>query len=231
LLYPLHDASTRITDANANFNGGGLSIVGSTSACNPTDSAYLQWDLSSVPDDTSIETASITLTTEFVSKAASATLGLYTTQDNWSETTITEHTAPATGNLLMSVAAPNSATQTIIFQNATLLNFLNQEAAGDDIASFVLRFSGDCAEGISLAVFSDAEASSGKPVLQIEYTLTPTSTPTASATPSPTPSLTATTSPSPTPTLTATPTPSPTPTQEVSKSQLYLPLLLQGFSS
>lgn len=217
LLYPQNDAFTRITDTNANFDANGLSAVSSTSACNQTDRIYIQWDLSSVPDGTTIDVASITLTAEFVSKSAGATLGLYKTQDSWVETGITQNNAPAVGNLLASVSAPSSAGQSIVYNGAALLAYLNQEAAGDDIASFAVQFNDDCAEGISLAVFSDAEAGSGRPVLQIEYTFTPTPT--------------VTIGPSPTPTLTATPGPSPTPTQEVSNPLLYLPILLRDYSN
>jgi hypothetical protein len=164
---PDHDAYVKEGEQDTNYDLDDLAVSGSTSACNPTDTSYLGWDLSSVGSDAVVDTVVLTLTTHYASNADSATLGLYETGDAWDETTLTAANAPALGALIETRAAPSATGEMVTFSSPALRDYVAAQASGDDRVSFALRFTGGCAAGASVVIFEDAESASGTPTLVI----------------------------------------------------------------
>lgn len=170
---PAHDTFVRETASGTNFNTQDLSVVGSTTACNPTDTVYFKWDLADIAGGEVVQTALLTLTANFVSATSSATLALYQASDNyqappasWTESELKASNAPAPGTLIETQPAPTAIGQTVVFDSAALASYVNNEAGGDNVASFALRFSGGC-EVLTVARFEDRESSTGGPDLQL----------------------------------------------------------------
>jgi hypothetical protein len=164
---PSQDSYVRETNPDANFDGEDLSVVGSTNACNPTDTVFLQWDLSSIADGETVHSATLKLTPRFVTSTSDAMLSLYETGDGWTEGAITANNDPAIGNLIQTISAPTAVGEQAVFSNGALATYLNNQAAGDNIASFALRFSSGCAASVSGIIFQDEESPADKPDLQM----------------------------------------------------------------
>lgn len=161
---------------NNNYNGGDLAAAGSLPTCNPTYISYLQWDLVDVPGGATIGSAVITLTVRFTSGVQPGTLlSLYETGDYylstttlWTEGGLTFNNAPGAGTLIQSIPAPTAFPSVVTFNNAALATYLNNEAAGDDLASFALGISGTCSAGATIVGFEDSESASGGPMLLVQ---------------------------------------------------------------
>ena len=94
-------------------------------------------------------------------------LSLYETGDGWTEDTLTWNNKPAVGALIETHAAPTAGGQTVVFNSTALVNYVDGQAAGDNVASFALRFSSGCSAGVSLVIFEDEESQSNEPDLQL----------------------------------------------------------------
>jgi hypothetical protein len=173
-INPSDDTFVRQSTPAGNFNNTNLSVAGSTTACNVTDTTFLQWDLSSVPDSQTVADASLTLTLVSRSFTGSPAISLYEAGDDylnttnvWDETGLTANNAPSPlGNILDTKPAPTVAGQTIVFNSAALATYLNNQVHGDNIVSFALRFS-TCTGILQVSVFEDKEGTSGQPDLQM----------------------------------------------------------------
>ena len=171
---PISDTFIRITAANTNFDGLGLSVAASTSNCNPTDTVYLQWDLANIPDGKAVSVASLTLTANYVSSTSGATLALYEISDAyaaspalWTENGLTANNAPAPDTLIETQPAPTASGQTVVFDSVALASYVNAAAAGDNVASFAVRFSQGCST-LDLVRFDDHESGVSGPDLQLQ---------------------------------------------------------------
>jgi hypothetical protein len=177
---PQEDTFVRATQPDLSFDTQDLSVVGSTTNCNITDTPFLKWDLSSIPAGQTIGSATLTLTTNAVSNTGAAQITLYKAGDvysagpnagsPWVEEALTSNNAPVIavpGDALETKAAPTAAGQTLVFDSTALVSYLNTELSGDKVASFALRFSNGCVSGVTLARFEDKESASGGPDLQL----------------------------------------------------------------
>lgn len=170
---PDHDTYVRETNPDVNFNTQDLSVSGSTTSCNPTDTIYLKWDLADIADGEVVHTAFLTLTANYATATSSATLALYQVSDDyqgqptpWTESGLMANNAPTPGALIETQPAPTAPGQTVVFDSAALASYVTNEAAGDNVVSFALRFSNGC-EIFSLARFEDRESTTGGPDLQL----------------------------------------------------------------
>jgi hypothetical protein len=177
---PHDDAYVRTTSGDTNFNTLELSVASSTTACNVSDTTYLKWDLSSIPAGQTIGSATLTLTSTGVSGTGTAQLTLYKSGDAysagpnvgqpWTEAGLTANNAPVISvpaDALETQAAPTVIGQTLVFNSAALVSYLNTELAGDKVASLAIRFSSGCVAGVSFIRFGSKEAASGQPDLQL----------------------------------------------------------------
>jgi hypothetical protein len=163
---PSHDSVVRVTASGLNLDEQSLSVASSTRDCTPTDVAYLQWDLSDIPDSETIGTAVLSLTPYFTSQTASATLALHETESNWEEGALTYDNAPAVGALIETVSAPTSTGQLITFESSALASYIEASLA-DDAVSFALQFHGGCSAGVSVVLFEDVESGASPPDLEL----------------------------------------------------------------
>lgn len=173
---PDNDSFVRTTSPGANFDTQDLSVAASSESCTPTETTYVQWDLTDIPGGETVNTATLTLTTVTVSgDTSSAMLSLSKTGDDWNgtdassgdETTITSSNAPAVGDLIETQAAPTGSGQSVVFNSSSLASYINGEAAVDDIVSFALQFSSGCPAGVIVVIFEDAESAADQPDLQL----------------------------------------------------------------
>lgn len=171
---PSDDSYVDVNNADTSYDDDKLEVRASASGCTPVLTTYLKWNLSDV--STSIHTATLTLTTVDVSNTSEAKLTLYAVEDTyvgttvpWEEEGLTYNNAPT---ITLSAAietqdAPTAMGQVVTFNSTALRDYVNSQAAGDDTASFALRFSSDCASGLTIAVFEDREAETNSPDLRL----------------------------------------------------------------
>lgn len=165
------DAFVRITQPEMNFNAESLSVAASTNACNPTDVAYVHWDLSDIPTMGFVHNAALTLTANYATGTDNVILGLYETESGWQEETLAWATSPAVGALIETRPAPTEGGQTVTFNSAALRNYLiTKIRSGAGEASFALRFTEGC-RLFALARFDDRENGLTGPVMYLEYEL------------------------------------------------------------
>lgn len=156
-----------------NFDTQDLRLSGSNqgSVCTATRTGLIRWDLADV--GASIGSAKLTLTTIFPTGSTSAggyEITLFRVADDaWDEATVTYLSGIAVGPAIQSVNLPNPVTDgfPIVFDNAALASYLDEQAAGDGKASFAVRFT-TCAS-TSTQRFADKEptGSVGAPILEL----------------------------------------------------------------
>lgn len=163
---PTADVFVRSTDTTQSFNGQGLSLFGSTAACNKTDWTYLQWDLTGI--SSTIGRALLTLhVTAVNSVLSSTTISLYETTDfykgtavPWTEAGLLSNNAPDAGTLIESISAPATTGGTVSFGSgagaSSLSTYLDGQRASDGKASVVMLVTGTCSQGTRLG-FGDRE--------------------------------------------------------------------------
>ena len=173
---PSDDAYVDINTPSTPHDDDELEVRASNTACDPTYIVYLKWDLSDIPDGTSVHTATLTLTTSSASNSSGASITLYEAADvyaatstPWEEEGLTYSNAPdiAVGTPIETQAAPTAGGQALIFSSTALRDYVNAQAAGDNVASFALRFSGGCPTGLTAVVFEDRESPVNGPHLQL----------------------------------------------------------------
>lgn len=143
---PDADASVYSNDTSLTQNLDQLRAESGDPVCNRTRWSYVKWNLAGVPPGTTISTASMTYYVNLVNLPSGAVpqISLFKVlDDSWQETSVTSGNGPAFGDLIQSVPVP-AANTTIEFNNADLVTYLQQEAAGDDVASFGLAITGNC---------------------------------------------------------------------------------------
>lgn len=145
------DAYIDTNDASNTHNGSTVSLAGSNfgGSCLSTQTAYFQFDLSTVSGEVSNATTNSVFKLPISSvTSASGNLVLYSvTNDAWDESTLVVGNAPALGTNLGSVATPGTS-GTVTFTSAAFVTFLNEQTsytgggdttAGDNVASFAVR--------------------------------------------------------------------------------------------
>jgi hypothetical protein len=173
---PSDDSYVDVNYGDDNYDGKDLVVAASTTACSPNTTIYLKWDLADVPDGTSIHTAILTLTTVDINNTSGARLTLYAVEDTyvgttipWEEEELTYDNAPtiSAGAAIETQDAPTAGGQVITFNSTALKDYVNAQAAGDNTASFALRFSSGCPSGWTVAGFEDRENVTNSPDLQL----------------------------------------------------------------
>lgn len=165
---PDHDSFVRSTDASSNFDDQGLSVSASSTSCAPTDTTYLQWNLSDVTAGATLASVQLAVTAKFAVNTSFAVLALHQTEDDWTEGTLTANNAPAVGALIETQTAPSAAGQTVTFNSADLATYINDQLAGDDVASFVLQFESGCVAGVTFVLLEDSSSGTDGPALELQ---------------------------------------------------------------
>jgi uncharacterized repeat protein (TIGR01451 family) len=169
---PNHDVYVDVNTPDENFNGNFLEASASTASCEPTTLTFLQWDLSHIPAYAAVPTATLTLTTTFVTNVEATQVALYATGDAWTEDTLTYATAPTLGTKLDSQPAP-AAGAALTFSSEALRLYLEEQLAENRIASFALLLEGTCSWGVTLVLFNDREQGVDVPDLYLETVTRP----------------------------------------------------------
>lgn len=185
--------------------------------CNTTRYTFLKFDLSAFIGNTT--TATLTLSNaQYSGPATGVTLGLYRVfNDSWEEETLTwQNQPPVITPAIALKLSPLGGQTTISFSSPGLVDWINSEINGDNLASMAIGYE-DCPPLSAPMLRVDSKEGQTAPLLSLNgllgATLTPTHTRTPTATPTSTPTNTPTpTIPTNTPTLTNTPTPTMTPT-------------------
>lgn len=119
--------------------------------CTVSRITYLKWNLADVAGQT-ISNAALTLTREgATSNPNNYTVGLYRVGDGWDEDS-TWNTSPVPGSLIETKAFPAANGNTVVFNSAALVSYLQGENTGDGVASFAIQLvsSGSCSGAVSL---------------------------------------------------------------------------------
>ncbi len=174
---PGHDAYVYDDSPDENFDEKDLEVgaSGNGTSCSPTSVTYMRWNLADISNSATIASATLTLTVQTDSyNTSNVSLTLYkVADDSWTEGTITWNNAPwaSVGAPIVTQTlptAPMQAGQIVIFSGEALRAYIAEQAAGDDNASFALRFSKDCPVGTTFMVFEDSESAAGGPYLLIQ---------------------------------------------------------------
>ena len=171
---PAEDASVYASDATETTNDDILRVWAGDTGCNQERWSYLKWNLpdSDITDPSEIDSAKMILTVRATSGDLSqANVALYqVTDDSWSETSVNSGNAPADGSLIEEVSAPTALPSTVEFTAQALVDFLKQEAGGDNVASFAVRLTGNCGNSTAALNFyskDQTQTTLPKPALQI----------------------------------------------------------------
>lgn len=166
------DASTDINTPGATTNDDRLRVEAGTPNCanSRTRISFVKWDVSAV--NQAVSSATMTFGVQSVT-LASATAGnqqvvLYATGDSWDETTVNWGNQPALGAVLQSVVVPSTGGGTVVFNSPELAAYVQQEANGDNVASFALALTGNCGESVvTLRLYSKESTVGPDPNLQV----------------------------------------------------------------
>ena len=166
------DASTDINTPGATTNDDRLRIEAGTPSCvaSRTRVSFVKWDVTAV--NQAVGSASMTFGVQSVSLgnalAGNQQVVLYATTDGWTETTVNWSNQPALGAVLQSVVVPSTGGGTVVFNSPELAAYVQQEANGDNTASFALALTGSCGEStVTLRLFSKDSTVGPDPTLQI----------------------------------------------------------------
>jgi hypothetical protein len=180
----------------------------------PTDRSFVQFDLSSIPANSTVSSATITLCLTPDPGAGGRIHELIPITDLWSEGSLTWANQPAASGAI-SATMTMPATADCISADVTV----TVQGWVSGAPNLGWRISDQDEASALLVQYSTREEPTAvlRPTLTVTYipsgaTPTPTATPTLTPTPTPTRTPTATPTPTLTPTPTATPTPTITPT-------------------
>jgi hypothetical protein len=159
---PIADTYVSTQAPTTNYDGNDLRIEGSSGpggGCSAVRTVYMKWDLST--HNTPISNAVVVLTTTNVtSNAQGQTLRLSRVDnDNWTEGMTYNSGRPDVGTEVATYvlgANPPATGTKIIFDAPGITTFVNEQIAGDKVASFALTFA-TCAAS-SLQAFDDIES-------------------------------------------------------------------------
>ncbi len=135
-------------------------------ACNPDRASYLKWDLTNVTPGTIFQSVDVNLRANFVSGDwTGAQISLREAGDSWSDT-VTWNTQPnnppTTGAELGKLAVAGAGTITFSSDTFPLLRtYVQQEADGDNVVSFVLVVVGNCGIQNAAVRFDSKEPAAG----------------------------------------------------------------------
>jgi hypothetical protein len=125
---------------------------------NYTREAFLQFDISSI---SSVATAMLRVYGGNTQDSSTVTVRAYSSSDDsWSESTVTYGSRPAQGTLLDST----SVSGTLQYYEFDVTSFVESEIAGDDVVTFVLTGVGD---EDRMMEFNSSEESSNTPELVV----------------------------------------------------------------
>ncbi len=134
--YPVDDATANAQHPDTTYDGLSLGVGGSglAGSCTRTLVAYLKFDLTGLG---TISTATLILRSTFATVGGSLNMGLFgSSDDSWSETSVTWNTAPALNPLQLSSASLTPAGEGVTFgSTADLVDFLETERQADGVAT------------------------------------------------------------------------------------------------
>jgi len=166
------DAYVYASAGDSVFNTVTVRVEAGDTTCAQARWSFLQWDLSDIAPGTTLASAKVTLYVSSISGDPSgAHLELHKVlNDAWEETTLTYNNPIATSvtpgdpaTLLQSVPAPTAVNDAVTFDSAALLQYAQQQADGDNVASFALFVNGNCGNGTTLLVAMYSEESTTAP--------------------------------------------------------------------
>ncbi len=114
-------------------------------------STLIQFDVASVPASTRQLTLRLTVARNGLPPGSAVVLGLWETQDSWSERTVTHAAAPPRINVLQEVSIPAGQIGEITFNAVEVGAYLERERVGDQVASFLLAATSTTGDGANLA--------------------------------------------------------------------------------
>ncbi len=171
----LADVDVRQTGTPTVENNTRLTVGSSyVSACNPSYTIYLKWNVSDVTTAAK-DTSTLKLKVDIFG-GASGNLALYEVSDtSWTEGTISASAPPAlAANPITTVPVPTAAGQNITFTGSALADYINKQSAhvggtdtiaGPDILSLAVRIIDCTTFDNSIAFFSSTGTT--PPVLSV----------------------------------------------------------------
>lgn len=172
-INPTDDAYVKDTTPDTNYGSDGSLYVGTYYKDNANERAYLKFDLSSIPDNAVIISATLHAYTYYGAYSQDVTISAYSvSNDSWTEDSITWNNRPEIGDLLDKDMVPNSNKKTNPVKHWSVWNvtdFVKAELSGDKVVSFVLisDVEGEITESIG---YNSKESSYGNyPYLEVVY--------------------------------------------------------------
>jgi hypothetical protein len=191
---------------------------------------YIYFDLSSIPADSVITSATLTLTIKTDISSNAVDECVYRTTSSWSESTITYNSSPTNDTTALdctNIVADKAVGSEVVWDlDPAIVQEMIPGGSYTDYGFVIKNQTGSINDG--WAYHSSSSSTAGyRPELVVDYTEptpTPTSTPTNTATPTSTPTNTATPTNTLTPTPSSTPTDTPTPSLTPTPSNTYTPM-------
>lgn len=165
-LAPVADAEVASGSPTSNFGTNSNLFVQSSTASGAfgVERGWLKFDLSSIPANSTIASATLTLW-NWKSTGPAFPVEVRSGADSWTESGITWSTQPAPGNVLDSQTLASGTINTWYSWNVT--SFVQGELSGDKTASFVLKPVDEAQAGGPSYGFDAKEYGSNTPVLQV----------------------------------------------------------------
>ena len=136
------DSFIDLNNPDTNYNAQRLEVTYSNfPGFVPTRFSLLQFDLGGVTAVISRSRLVLSLVENNLPAGSQVSLGLYTADDTWDETTLTYNTAPTADTLLQSLTITAGLTGTLVFDDGVGA-YLEGERGGDGTAAFLLRLDG-----------------------------------------------------------------------------------------
>ncbi|NJE03354.1 DNRLRE domain-containing protein [Thermococcus sp. MV11] len=172
-INPTDDAYVKDTAPDSNYGSDSSLYVGTYYRDNANERAYLKFDLSGIPDNAVIVSATLHAYTYWGAYSTPVNISAYAvSDDSWTEDSITWNTKPAAGELLDKDLVPDSNKRTDPVRHWSVWNvtdFVKAEFSGDKVVSFVLvsDVEGIVTESIG---YNSKESSYGNyPYLEVVY--------------------------------------------------------------
>ncbi len=166
------DASNYASSPTLTTNDDRLRVEAGTPNCaaSVTRFSYVKWDLNDVAGPIASAEMSFSVQSTNIGSAVAGAqnLVLYRTTDEWTETTLNWSNKPPLGEVVQSIVMPTAAGSVVTFNAPALAAYLQQEADGDNVASFALGLTGNCGESsVVIRLYSKDQTVAPKPDLQV----------------------------------------------------------------
>jgi len=167
-IYPMDDAYVKSTEPDENYGSWYSLYVGTYWKDNANERAYLKFDLSSIPTNARIISATLHAYTYKGAYSVPVNISVYeVTDDSWTEGTITWNNKPLEGNLLDKDLIGTEGEHWSVWD---VTDFVKNEFSGDKVVSFVLISDAEGLKTESIGYSSKETTYSGQePYLKLVY--------------------------------------------------------------